>query len=318
MGAAMRSASGKPSVALVTCAELGGLDRDTQQLVEPLRRLGCTVSAVVWNDPRIDWPSFNLSIVRGCWDYSWRPSDFLYWMDRVPRLANPPSVLAWNMHKRYLDDLAHQGVPTVQTTWRRPGEDVTLPREGAVVIKPAVSLAALDTGKYRMDDAGDRELAVAHVRRLQAAGRVVMVQPYATGIDREGETSLVFIDGRFSHAVRKPTFLLGPDTGLDRRFDAYGGFAPQRCEPTGTQLAVAGRALCAVPGGADRLLYARVDLVPGSDGPIVLEVELIEPQLYFALVPGAAARFASAVSRRVDEPATCWIAEASPGPCRAS
>ncbi len=173
----------------------------------------------------------------------------------------------------------------------------TPPDGGDWVIKPSISLASLDTGRYRVDDATERALAIAHVDRLRAEGRTAMVQPYMRGIDEDGETSLVFIGGAFSHAVRKEAVLEGPDSGLDRRFLPQGGLTLRRRHPSRAQLDIARRALSAVPGGAARLLYARVDLVPGPDGePVLMEVELTEPQLYFGVVPEAAARFAAAAS----------------------
>jgi hypothetical protein len=126
-----------------------------------------------------------------------------------------------------------------------------------------------------------------------------MVQPYIERVDIEGETSLVFIDGRFSHAMRKGAVLDGPDRGVDRRFVPSGGLDLRSCQPTAAQMEIADRALAAVPGGRKRLLYARVDLVTGDDGaPLIMEIELTEPQLYFARVPQAAACFASAIAER--------------------
>jgi hypothetical protein len=294
----MRSLNNELSVALVTCADLKGLDHDTAHLLEPLKRQGIAVSRAVWDDPEVDWERFDLSVVRSCWDYPVRHREFLGWLEQVPRLANPPSVLAWNMHKRYLSDLAAERVPTVATTWISPAQKWTPPSDGEWVIKPAMSLAALDTGKYQMDDAAQRSLALSHITRLQRAGRTAMVQPHVPSVDREGETSLVFINGRFSHAVRKQAVVTGPDTGADRRFEAQSPCELQRRKPDAMQFRTARQALSAVPGGPSRLLYARVDLVSDAKGrPVVLELEAIEPQLYLALA-GTAERFANAIAAR--------------------
>jgi hypothetical protein len=98
------------------------------------------------------------------------------------------------------------------------------------VLKPAVSLAALDTGRYQLGDAWERRLAVQHLRRLQTTGRMVMAQPYLRAVDTEGETALVYLGGRFSHAIRKGPVLDGPDTGIDRRFSTTAGWT---CDPAG-------------------------------------------------------------------------------------
>ena len=115
----------------------------------------------------------------------------------------------------------------------------------------------------------------------------------------EAKLSLVFIDGRLSHAIRKRAVLTGPDTGRDRRFEPPGALAPESCRPDARQILTARRALAAVPGGRRRLLYARVDLVADARGrPVVLEVELIEPQLHLARAPAGAQRLAKAIAAR--------------------
>jgi hypothetical protein len=294
------SAARRLEVALVTCAELPNLDEDTRRLMEPLATRGVSATPAVWDDLKVDWAAFDLVVVRSCWDYVPRRAAFLEWTRRVPHLANPAAVLAWNTDKRYLRDLADCGVPVVPTIWVNPEELWAAPESGSWVIKPAVSIASLDAGRYRMDDSDQRRLAVEHVRRLQAVGRVVMVQPYLAGVDEEGETALVYVRGVFSHAVRKGSVLTGPDEGIDRRFQPQGGLNLQVNRPSSAQFAAANQVLAAVPGGGDALLYARVDLVPGADGnPVLMELELTEPQLYFSYEFGAADRMAAAIATRV-------------------
>lgn len=293
----IRSDSSPLRVGLVTCARLPRLDDDTRQVIEPLNARGIAAVPVVWDDPAVQWTTFDLAIVRCCWDYVGRHAEFLSWASSVPRLANPADVLAWNTDKRYLLDLADAGVPIVPTTWVDPDQTWTPPRNGDWVIKPAISIASLDTGRYRLADPGERRLAVAHVRGLRAEGRTAMIQPYLEGVDYDGETSLVYFAGAFSHAVRKAPVLDGPDVGLDRRFLPQGGLDLRARYPSRAHLALAERALAVVPGGSDRLLYARIDMVPGPLGEAMLmELELTEPQLYFGLIPETAERFASAAA----------------------
>jgi hypothetical protein len=292
-----------PRVALVTCAQVPELDADSRRLLGPLEAAGVAAEPAVWDDPTVDWAGFDLAVVRSCWDYVPRRAEFLAWAQRVSRLANPPEVLAWNTDKRYLRELAAAGIPVVPTTWVQPGQAWTLPERGEWVLKPAVSLASLDSGRYRLDDPRKQRLAVQHLRRLQAAGRVVMAQPYVHAVDTEGETARVYLGGRFSHAIRKGPVLAGPDTGVDRRFQHDGGLDLRTRRPSAAQRAVADRVLAAVPGAPSRLLYARVDLVPGPDGqPLLMELELTEPQLFLGHAPGAADRLATAITARTRHP----------------
>jgi glutathione synthase/RimK-type ligase-like ATP-grasp enzyme len=283
-------------IALVTCAELPEADPDSRLVIEPLRKLGIESEPAVWSDASIDWDRFDLAIVRSTWDYVPRLTEFLAWSRRVPRLANTARVIEANTDKRYLATLAVNGVSVVPTTWLHPADpfDPTLLVEKSYewVIKPAVSHSALDSGRYDLRVPRLRTLATIHASRLQREGRLVMLQPYMRGVDEEGETSLVYFGGVFSHAVRKAAALTGPETGHDQRFEP----APHRaCDATEAQRALALRALAAI--GGEKALYARVDLVPAADGsPVVIEVELTEPMLYLARHEAAPARFAAAIA----------------------
>ncbi|MGK5518852.1 ATP-grasp domain-containing protein [Micromonospora sp. URMC 107] len=297
-----QSTRGKPRVAFVTCAELPDLDPDDRLLLDPLARRGVSAEALDWADPTADWPAYDLAVLRSPWDYALRRDEFVAWASRVPALANPADVVRWNTDKRYLAELSAAGVPTVPTSWVAPGEGWRPPARGEYVVKPAVSAGSRDTGRYDLADPRHRELAVAHVRRLADAGRLAMVQPYLDAVDAAGETALLFLAGpdgpTFSHAIRKGPMLTGPDVGVD------GLYRPEEITTrtaTPEQLAVAERALAAVPGGPGRLLYARVDLIPGPDGaPLLVELELTEPSLFLAHADGAADRLADAILARLD------------------
>jgi len=281
----------------VTCAELPGLDADDRLVLAPLEAAGVRADPVVWDDPAVDWAGYDLAVVRSAWDYARRRDAFVAWAARVPRLANPADVVAWNTDKRYIADLAVAGVPVVPTTWLDPGTAWEPPATGEWVVKPSVSVGSLDTGRYDLADPQHRRLAADLVARLHAAGRPVMLQPYLSAVDSSGETALVFIGGKYSHAFRKGPMLEGPYRGLDGLYKEE-SIAPR--EPSAAERDVAARALDAVPGGADRLLYARVDLIPGPDGlPRVVEFELTEPSLYLSTGAGAADRFAAAILTRL-------------------
>lgn len=280
-------------VALVTCAELPELDPDDRLVVEPLRALGIDVVPAVWDDPAVDWAAVDLAVLRSPWDYARRRDEFVAWAESVPRLLNPAAVIRWNTDKRYLRALAASGAPVVETAWLEPGDQVDLPA-GEYVVKPAVSAGSIDTGRYRAADPEHAALAAVHVARLLDAGRTVMVQPYLSDVDTAGETALLYLGGRYSHAIRKGPMLAGPDAGVDALYKEEEITARA---PSDAELAVGDAVLAAVPGGASQLCYARVDLVPGSDGtPVLLELELTEPSLFLAHGAGAPDRLAAAIA----------------------
>ncbi|MFU8852897.1 ATP-grasp domain-containing protein [Micromonospora sp. SL1-18] len=289
----------EPRVALATCSALPDLDPDDRLVLAPLAARGVAVEAVIWDDPAVDWSGYDLVVLRSPWDYALRRDEFVAWTQTVPSLVNPADVVAWNTDKRYLAELSAAGVPTVPTVWVEPGQTWAPPADsGEYVIKPAVSAGSQDTGRYDLADPQHRELAGAHVRRLTAAGRVAMVQPYLSAVDTSGETALLFLAGpdglTFSHAIRKGPMLTGPDLGVAELYKKE-QIDPRTALPD--QLAVAERTVAAVPGGPDRLLYARVDLIPGPDGaPVLVELELTEPSLFIGYADAAPDRLAAAIT----------------------
>ncbi|MFF5232094.1 RimK family alpha-L-glutamate ligase [Dactylosporangium sp. NPDC000521] len=287
-------------VALVTCAELPGLDEDDQSLVPALAAAGVTAVPAVWDDPAVDWPSYDLAVVRNTWDYPARRAEFTAWAASVPRLANTADVIAWNTDKRYLRELHDKGIPIVPTRWLDPGDPIELDSVTGsdtteIVVKPAVSVGSVDTGRYRLPEQAD--LAAAHVRRLHDAGRLVMVQPYLADVDTAGETALLFIAGAYSHAIRKGAILTGPDVGVETLYQEE-TITPRTPSPAERDLAE--RVLAALPFDRAGLLYARVDLLPTPSGdPVVIEVELTEPSLFLTTAEGAPDRLARAIADRL-------------------
>jgi hypothetical protein len=289
-----------PHVLLASCAQARGLDDDEPLLLAALADAGATAAAADWADPTVDWAAADAVVVRSTWDYAPRRDEFLAWARRVEsvtRLHNPAAVLEWNTDKRYLAELAAAGPAVVPTAWAAgPGElaDALSRWDGDVVVKPVVSAGARDTARFAPVE---RAAAGAFAAGILDSGRAVMVQPYLTRLDGEGETGLVYLDGAYSHAFGKGALLAGEPLGP-------GLFAAETLtERTASpaQRAVGDAVLAAV---CDRLgsvpLYARVDLVPGDDGaPLVLEVELTEPSLNLPLAPGAAERLTAAIAARL-------------------
>ncbi|MGW0816034.1 ATP-grasp domain-containing protein [Streptomyces viridiviolaceus] len=283
-----------PRIALVTCrpGPQISVDRDLPVLVRALGEAGAEASAEVWDDPGVDWASFDLAVIRSTWDYSWRAAEFTAWAEacgKVTRLANPAGVVRWNTDKRYLGDLAAAGVPVVPTRYLAPGDPADLPDDQEYVVKPVSGAGARLAARYTPDR---HATALGQLERMHAEGLTAMVQPYVRGIDTTGERALQFFGGRLLHAGRKGA-VLTPGTPYDERKVAHPGLEPWT--PTPAELSVAERALAAVPE-APELLYARVDLVDGADGrPCVMELELVEPNLFLWLHPGSLPRVVEAV-----------------------
>jgi glutathione synthase/RimK-type ligase-like ATP-grasp enzyme len=272
-------------VALVTGRSMPAPDLEMPLLVAALDGRGVRGVVVPWGEP-FDWSSVPLVLVRSPWDYFRHLEAFLGWAEQVERvttLVNPASVLSWNSHKRYLTALADHGVPTVPTSVVGRGASTEVRRSelaahrGEVVIKPAVSVGAI--GAFR-GPAGSVE-AGEHLAGLVAKGDA-LVQPFQAVVLDEGELSLVYLGGAFSHAVRKV-----PVPG-DYRVQVHYGGRVRPHQPTGRQRHVAEAALAIVPAPVS---YARVDMV-GEHDPVIMELELIEPELFLRHRPGAPRRFA--------------------------
>jgi glutathione synthase/RimK-type ligase-like ATP-grasp enzyme len=288
LGSTGKRENRRPAVALVTCDQAPDLEQDAPLLINALDGVGLDAPIVVWSDPAVRWDDYALVVVRGTWDYVSRPEEFVAWTRGVKRLFNPSDVLEWNTDKRYISDLEQDGVRVVPTTFVSPGDTFDLPT-GEVVVKPAVGAGGVGAGLFGPDEA---EEAAAHIRKLQAAGRRVMIQPYRDKVDEASETGLIFIGNEFSHAISKgPQLRVEPRTAPD--YVRAQIIEPRT--PTDAERAVAEATLDAVPGGRDRLLYARVDVVPGPDGPEVLEFEATEPSLFLEHGEGSADRLASAI-----------------------
>lgn len=298
-----------PRVALATASGSWDLDVDAPLMIDALAQVGVEAVPAVWDDPAVDWATFDLVTVRSTWDYMGRLADFTAWARRVERvttLANPAAVIEWNTDKHYLAELERHGVGIVPTVFLEAGElDAERAPEaardalgtqldasslGEAVVKPTVSAGSKDTLRVGHDDI-DRgvDLAVALLR----TGRSAMVQPYLDAVDEHGETGLVSLAGEFSHAFTKGA-ILQRGAGL-----VEGPYAEERISPavpTSDELDLRTAALEAIGARFGPLLYSRIDVIAGADGrPVVLEAELTEPSLFLSVDEDAPARFALAV-----------------------
>jgi glutathione synthase/RimK-type ligase-like ATP-grasp enzyme len=299
---AYAAAMALPRIALATCAALPDLDTDDQPLQRALQARGATVTTPVWDGPRAAFgpDAIDLVVIRNTWDYTTRKDAFLAFVDDVASqvpLLNPPAVLRDNTDKRYLQRLGDDGIPTVPTVFVEQGsagvvfDDVVsrLPAASGWVIKPRVGAGSRNTIKVDNTAAG-RSTATAFLQTV-LPGEGLMVQPFLPRIS-DGEASLVFFNGLFSHAVLKR-----PAVGDFRSQPDFGGRVTP-LTPTSAQRTVADAVIAAF--GRANLLYARIDLVVGLDGhPALIEAELCEPSLYLGWDEAAVDRCADAILARV-------------------
>ncbi len=277
---------------------------DDEALIERLVPMGFVCERPRWDDPSVDWASFDMILIRTTWDYQEHLGAFLAWVDRAGALApmhNPPEIVRANIDKRYMRTLERAGVPIVPTVWfeRRTDPETlagALDALGAAAggtagaLKPAVGAGASGLLLFSRDEL-DR--ASVHANEQIGVCGCVLLQPAIGSVRTRGELSVVLIDGEVTHAVRKV-----PAAGEWRVQIEFGG--RYTLEEAGeTELGIARRAVAALAGD-EAPLYARIDLVEVDGlGPAVIEVELIEPELFFARAADGADRFGRAVARRL-------------------
>ena len=277
-------------VAVVTCRQMPEPDPDQELLLSALRSNGIDVQLVAWDEPGVAWTDFDLAVIRSTWNYIQYLPDFLQWAhqtEQQTRLLNPARIVSSNADKRYLIDLAKSDVPTVPTTYWPSRSDVNLNDVMSqhdwtdVVVKPAVGAGSFLTERFTLADLdrGERFWSRA------VGQRAMLVQPYLASVAEYGERCLVWIDGEFTHAVRKE-----PRMGdAEESVSAALAIAPE-------EQRLAERVLAST---ASDLLYGRVDLIRGSTGaPLVAEVELVEPSLFLRQSPSALSRLVDAISVR--------------------
>ncbi len=295
--------SGRPLILFASSPQFPDLHDDWPLERAALDDVGIDARTAVWSDPAVHWSACDLVVANGVWDNIHHAAAFSAWLDRLTaegvQVVNPPAMLRWNLDKRYLRDLEDAGLPTVPTLWVEPdrgpfdGSSLTLPA-GEVVVKPSISGGGYRTARYRPHE---HDQALRHVAALVDSGRTAMVQPYQPAVDARGEAGLVFLGGVFSHAFHKDPLIrrgVGPtDSLVDNQ-------VTRAATATAGQLDLARQAVTA----AERLLgpttYARVDIVERADGaPAVLELELLDPALFFVHHPEGAVRLADVLRHRL-------------------
>lgn len=294
-------------IALVTCARLPEPDRDAAPLAQALDTAGLRWHWLPWDGPDHtelgrqpahidDGPAARMTIFRSPWNYPQYLHEFLAWAEaraQISNLYNPLAVVRWNAHKSYLLELHARGIDIAPTVLVPRGSQRTLADICAeqdwndVVVKPAVSAGSFGTRRFSsLAHAAGEE----HLRAL-AADRDVLVQRYLPSVEEYGERSLIWIDGAITHAIRKTPRFEGDAESV----------SPVAMDIATAEAALAEQALAAAMDmTGSSLLYARADMAPGRDGqPVLMELELIEPSLFFRQCPAALDRYIAAIRKRL-------------------
>lgn len=287
------------TVALVTYSGLPELAASDRALVEPLALRGISVASVTWDDPKVDWGVFNAIVLRSTWDYHTRSDEFRAWLSQMEAsnvpLWNPPKMIRWNLDKTYLRELAEIGIPMPQTIFvdrgAVPNLADLLTEHGweKAVVKPRISASAYETWATTPQSAKGDQARFAAL----AAERDLMVQQFSPQIT-EGEWSMIFFGGVFSHAVvKKPApgeiYVQAEKGGTVIAAKPDSGLIAQ----ASNILQAARRILGIVP------LYARVDGVLDGTTLVLMELELFEPELFVRPEFSGAERFADAIGNVV-------------------
>jgi glutathione synthase/RimK-type ligase-like ATP-grasp enzyme len=261
-------------------------------LFEPLKAVGWLAEEVSWRKPDVDWNSYDAVVIRTTWDYQDNVEAFLACLQRIDassaQLQNSFKIVEWNISKRYLRDLQNQGIHIVPTLWFDSFSLAELQlgfnyfNTSEIVLKPLVSANADHTYRLTPENLNNQ------AEQLQAvfAQREFMLQPFLSGIVDEGEYSLFYFAGHYSHSILKQ-----PGAGDFRVQEEHGGKL-KSIQPCEEMLTTARHCLAALP---EDVLYARVDLVRHKKEFAVIEIELIEPSLYFNMDTSSPQRFVDAL-----------------------
>ncbi len=280
-------------VALATCRGLPDWEVDDRPLHEELAR-HVEVVQPAW-DAEVDWSRFDAVLIRTTWDYSERLDEFVAWAEHVgavSRLFNPAEVVRWNTDKTYLRELQRRGVPMAPTVWISEPTELAPLLELRGWAKAFIVLVVGASARLTLPFT-DPEVGQAFLDRCLAAGERMMLQPYLARVEQRGEISALLFGGELSHGVRKI-----PVPGDYRVQDDYGATdQPEQLSPE--QVALVERIVAALP--FPDLLYARVDLLEGDQGELlVTEIELVEPSLFLRHSASAAGMLTRALLSRLE------------------
>ena len=288
-----------PRCAFLTMDSLDEFEVYDDLLIKPLSQLGWSVDMVSWRDRQVDWNTFEAVIIRSPWDYQQDAQLFMQVLEEIDqssaRLENPLDLVKWNIDKTYLRELEQEGILIVPTLWGRRLEAEQLDKAfeqldtRELVIKPTVSANADDTFRVK------QEVKLQTKREMLRTfyDRAYMIQPFMKSIVTEGEFSLFYFGGEYSHTILKT-----PGKGDFRVQEEHGGILAS-VEPETKLLKRAQQTMARLQ---PQPLYARADYVRTEDDDFALmELELIEPSLYFNMDPESPRRFARIFDRWMEE-----------------
>jgi len=278
-------------------------DPDDEYLVAALEHAGLRHVWIPWSstDPRSLGDLIDVLVLRSTWDYTDNYPQFMQWLGAIDApIQNPIDIVQWNTDKRYLIQLAEADLPVVPTQIVESMDQAWQAPVGCAdfVVKPMIGAGSKGARRFA---AADIEAAREHTFGLISSGSPAMVQPYLPSVDAGSETALVYFDGVFSHSITKGP-MLSRDGVRQMVDDLYVVESIEHRQASEAQREVARRAIAAIPTTTTHRapLYARVDVIDDHSGaPIVLELELVEPSLFFSFDPEAADRFVEAISARL-------------------
>ncbi len=277
-------------IALLTCATWPGIQEKERAMAKEFSS-HIDVDVVVWNDPNVNFSGYQCLIFRTTWDYFEHPEIFSAWLEKIAVLGvktfNPIAAIRRNQHKFYLKELQALGVDIIPTVFIEKNSGLALsaliPEHWQrVIIKPAVSGGAYLT---RLFDRSEIASVAAEYAPI-AIERDLLIQPFMPEIQEQGELSLLFFGAKFSHAVLKR-----PSAGEFRVQSQFGG--NYRAIEVSEELIDTAMKIIAAFGG--ELVYARVDGIIADGRFLLMELELIEPDLYFDYDKGAKKRYVAAL-----------------------
>jgi glutathione synthase/RimK-type ligase-like ATP-grasp enzyme len=283
---------GHNHITLITYDGQPQLTPSDELVARELMELGISVQVASWSDPSVDWSKTGLAVLRSTWDAHTRAGEFQQWLLRIESLTsvcNSVNLLRWNFDKRYLIDLSARGISIVPSIYFEPQSTRLLSRADVpwerVVVKP--SIGGSSHGVRKFDSRTELDALNDHLTDLLRS-KGALVQRFEQTVETLAERSLVFIQGQYTHAVRRVPFNRGntPDTS---DFDHFA---------TSEEIAFALQVLTVA--GARDTPFARVDLLPSADALLVMELELLDPSLFLTRNPPAARQLALALRARLE------------------
>ncbi len=274
-------------IGLLTCQRLPDLTPADQLLIPELAKHNVTAKAVIWDDPNVIWTDFDYLIFRNTWDYYEKESQFNLWLSTIKKLGiktlNSIDIIEQNKHKFYLRELQNQEITIIPTVFIEKTKDLNLAKIipshwKKAVIKPAFSAGSYLTEVFEIADINKINTQYQNI----ALEKDLLLQEFKPEIGTEGETSLIFFNKKFSHAVNKK-----PKAGDFRIQVQFGGIYTD-VSPSPEVIQQAQTIVNTFP---NQLLYARVDGIIINNNIQLMEVECIEPDLYFNYCEGSLQRF---------------------------